>query len=500
MLVVRAVEDIPEQSIKKDDVFHLYLVDAHHHMGREKSHRNTPGGAYDFYQLLWFEMKRLAERAKEQDRLIFEPIEVIPTPFVSRLFSSRDSWQRMMHGWLVDRTVVFPYTDDYAKQGPEGTPSFKVSNDKIAGWTTRAPHSSRLIGFARVDPTDAKTGDVNIAVKELDRAILDLGLRGLKLHPLAQLFIDEIEDEIVRRVVHRASQLRIPVIFDTRNIRTVSRIRQLVQIMRDDPIYADSIAHLQVIIAHCGMSPASPKLYDVLKDPAFSADTSTLHDQDIPLLFEMASERMQSTRRWSEGLLFGTDYSFLSVQAAELILATLSRDFPGDLSDAQRILGGNTLSLVQKPFSSSIDSKISSKQLACPNIDGNARVAVEDFLIHAMHENEWDLSSLDLMIPPRHTWPQIRSVQNGGYNGVHLDSYIVTLKSKEDNYEIHLWVRENPGDILTIASVRTRGENSLQTTDYSTHKVGESIIDDLSKNTRYEKDLRSLLDSIPKLF
>ncbi|MFW9919845.1 MAG: hypothetical protein ACFFED_09615, partial [Candidatus Thorarchaeota archaeon] len=130
MLVVRAIEDIPEQSIKKDDLFHLYLVDAHHHMGREKSHRNTPGGAYDFYQLLWFEMKRIAEKAIGNDELLFEPIQIIPTPFVSNLFSSRDSWERMKHGWLVDRTIVFPYSDDYAKQGPEGSPSFKISNDK----------------------------------------------------------------------------------------------------------------------------------------------------------------------------------------------------------------------------------------------------------------------------------------------------------------------------------------------------------------------------------
>ncbi|MFW9932761.1 MAG: amidohydrolase family protein [Candidatus Thorarchaeota archaeon] len=500
MLVVRAIEDIPEQSIKKDDLFHLYLVDAHHHMGREKSHRNTPGGAYDFYQLLWFEMKRIAEKAIGNDELLFEPIQIIPTPFVSNLFSSRDSWERMKHGWLVDRTIVFPYSDDYAKQGPEGSPSFKISNDKIAGWTTRAPHSSRLIGFARVDPMDGRNGDANLAVRELDRAILDLGLRGLKLHPLAQLFIDELEDDLVRRVVYRAAQLRIPVLFDTRNIRTVTRIRHLVKIMREEPQYSQAIGNLRIILAHAGMSPGSPKLYDILNDPIFSADTSTLHGQDIPLLFEMASERIQSTKRWSESLLFATDYSFLSVQAAELIIASLSRAFPGDLSDVQRILGGNTLSLVQKPYNSSLESKRSSKQLACPNNNGSSRKALEDALIKTMHEKEWDLSSLDLMIPPRHTWPRIRTVQEGGYNGVHLDSYILTMKNKEANYEIHLWVRENPGDILTIASVRTSGENALRTTNYATHRVGESVIEELSKNTRYEKDLEALLDNVPKLF
>ncbi len=498
MLVIRAIEDIPEQSIKKDDLFHLYLVDAHHHMGREKTHRNTPTGSYEFFQLLWFEMRRLAERAIERDELLFEPVDAIPTPFVAKIFSSRDSWSRMKHGWLVDRTIVFPYSDDYSKQNSDGSASFKISNDKIAGWTTRAPHSSRLIGFARVDPTDATRGDDDIAVRELDRAILDLGLRGLKLHPLAQLFIDELEDEMVQRVVYRAAELRIPVLFDTRNIRTVTRIHQLVTTMREDPRYQESIGNLKVILAHCGMSPASPKLYDVLKDPAFTADTSTLHDQDIPLLFEMASERVQP-RNWSETLLFGTDYSFLSVQGAEFILQALSRDFPGDLSDVQRILGGNTLSLVQKPFNSGLESKALSKQMACPNTSGTLRSQVEDALVQIIHQSEWDLSSVDMMIPPKNTWPRVRSVGDGGYNGIHHDSYIVTLRNKSKGYESHLWIRENPGDVLTVASIRTRGKDSVRTTYYATANIGEEIIRHLTKNTNYEKEEAPFIGSIPKL-
>ena len=78
MLVVRALEDIPEQGITKGDMFHLYIVDSHHHMGHEKSHRNTPPGAYDFYALLFFEMERLAKDLMDNDQLLFEPIEVRP--------------------------------------------------------------------------------------------------------------------------------------------------------------------------------------------------------------------------------------------------------------------------------------------------------------------------------------------------------------------------------------------------------------------------------------
>ncbi|MFW9850638.1 MAG: amidohydrolase family protein [Candidatus Thorarchaeota archaeon] len=501
MLIVRALEDIPNQRIKQGDTFRIYIVDAHHHMGKEKTHKNTPGGAYDFYQLLWFEMKRLIQRAMEEEKLLFEPIEVVAPSFPSRIFNSRKSWKRLNHGWLVDRTIVFPYSDDYSKRGSDGSPSFKVSNDKIAGWTTRAPHSSRLIGFGRVDPSDATHGPPDIAVRELERAIQHLGLRGLKLHPLAQLFIDELEDDITKRVMKKAGELAIPVIFDTRNMRTAIRIKKLVDSMRADEKYQTAMRGLKIIIAHCGMSPGDSKLYDILRDPSFSADTSTLHDQDIPLLFDMAVNRIKTPdKRWSESLLFGTDYSFLSVQAAELILFTLSREFPGTLSDVQRILGGNVLSITQRPFRTARTTKRSPRQLACPSDNGTSRITVEEGIISLLRKNGWELASLDPMLPPHQTWPEPVSETEGGFNGVYNDSVIATLSSREVEYELHLWLRNIPGDYLTLASLGTSGEDSLITVEYATHKIGERLIEELTRNTRHERDAKSLVESIPRLF
>ncbi|MFW9908090.1 MAG: amidohydrolase family protein [Candidatus Thorarchaeota archaeon] len=500
MLVVRALDDAPEQGVRKDDIYRLYIVDAHHHMGKEKTHRNTPGGAYDFYQLLWFEMKRLSQHELENDSLLFEPVDVVASPFPSSVFSSRDSWSRMNHGWLVDRTIAFPYSDDYSKTGKDGEASFKVSNDKIAGWTTRAPHSTRLIGFGRVDPQDAKKGNPDIAVRELDRAVLTLGLRGLKLHPLAQLFIDELEGDITKRILKRAGELGIPAIFDTRNIKTVIRIKHLVDAMSEDPVYSQAAKKLNIILAHCGMSPGDSKLYDILRDPRFSADTSTLHDQDIPLLCDMAINRINTpAKHWSESLLFGTDYSFLSTQAAEVILYTLSRDFPGRLSDAQRILGGNALSIIQQPFKTTRRSRRYPRQLSCPNEEGKSRYIIEKAIISLLHNGEWDLSSLDSMLPPLHTWPELLPEELGGFNGVYTDSLLATLQSKEEDYELHLWIRTNPGDILTVAAVGTKGEDSLKTLEFTTQRIGESLLEELSKNTRHESNAHSLVDSIPRI-
>ena len=89
MLVVRAIENQPSRGIEKGDEFRLYVVDAHHHMGREKGHKNTPAGAYDFYAQLWFEIQKKTKTLMEDDSLLFEPVRIEAPDLVSRLFQSK---------------------------------------------------------------------------------------------------------------------------------------------------------------------------------------------------------------------------------------------------------------------------------------------------------------------------------------------------------------------------------------------------------------------------
>jgi len=496
MLVVRAVEDIPEQGIKKDDRFQFYVVDAHHHMGKEKGHRNSPSGAYDFYALLWFELQRMVKDQLEGDLLLFEPIEVVPPELPSRLFSSRASWARMNHGWLVDRTIVFPYTDDYSKSDSPDTPSFRVSNDKIAGWTTRAPHSTRLIGFGRVDPKDSLSGSPDRPVKEIKRAVKVLGLRGLKLHPLAQLFVDEIDSDYMRKIMKCAGDLGIPVIMDTRNTRTVLRIQDLVNSMRGSKKYEKTLTQLSIILAHCGMSPGDPRLYEVLRDPVFYGETSTLHGKDVPILFQMAHERMGAPGvQWSEKLLFGTDYSFLSVQAAEIILHLISRDFKGTLGDIQRIIGGNALTLAQTPFRTDNGVKRQPKTVVYEKCEPTVTQELEESIISLLN-NGWNMSSLDLMIPPRHTWPNIQSLERGGYNGIHLDSYVMTLHPKNGGTEFHVWVRMNPAGLLSCTVLGTKGTLVLDTAEFAAQRLGQELSEKIRADARPMRTPQELASSV----
>ena len=89
MLIIQAIDDLPIYGIQKGDQFRLYIVDTHHHMGREGEHRNTPIGAYEFYTLLWFELKNMAEQLLDEDRLLFEPISIQAPSLPEKCFTSK---------------------------------------------------------------------------------------------------------------------------------------------------------------------------------------------------------------------------------------------------------------------------------------------------------------------------------------------------------------------------------------------------------------------------
>ncbi len=76
---------------------------------------------------------------------------------------------------VVGRAVVFAWDAETATGLPP------TSNEHVAGLV--AQHPDFFIGFACVDPWKGKR-----AVADLEHAVRNLGLRGLKLHPIAQEF------------------------------------------------------------------------------------------------------------------------------------------------------------------------------------------------------------------------------------------------------------------------------------------------------------------------
>ena len=81
-----------------------------------------------------------------------------------------------------------------------------AANDEIAGLVLRWP--DRFIGFASVDPHKGRR-----AVQEIERAVTELGLRGLKFHAGSQRF--HANDRQHYPLWEKAQELGVPLLFHT---------------------------------------------------------------------------------------------------------------------------------------------------------------------------------------------------------------------------------------------------------------------------------------------
>jgi predicted TIM-barrel fold metal-dependent hydrolase len=174
-------------------------------------------------------------------------------------------------------------------------------NEYIAAVVRSDPE--RFIGFASVNP--AYRG-VDAAVEELERAVTELGLIGLKLYPMYQHWAAN-DPELAFPIYARAQELGIPVMIHQAGS---TRIDAKLELGR--PALLDDIGRefrdLRVIIAHCGLPWVDEALYLLTKHPNFSAELSyliaTLTRRDLFLLLSRCEPMFVPL----EKLFFGTDY------------------------------------------------------------------------------------------------------------------------------------------------------------------------------------------------
>ena len=95
----------------------------------------------------------------------------------------------------IDKSVIMPVQPM--------TYRFEPQNEAIA--VTQMRYPDRFIGFCRVDPRQGED-----AVTELRRCVLQLGLKGLMLHPMEEGYT--INEDHAVRVVKEAGSLGVPTI------------------------------------------------------------------------------------------------------------------------------------------------------------------------------------------------------------------------------------------------------------------------------------------------
>jgi len=210
-----------------------------------------------------------------------------------------------------------------------------VTNDFVAR-CVRA-HPEAFMGFASVDPHKGVA-----ATAELERAVRDLGLRGLKLHPTAQGF--RPDDRIVYPVFETADALGIPVTIHTGTTGLGAGMpgggQMHLELSR--PIYVDAVAadfpNLQIVMAHPAWPWQDEQLAVALHKPNTWIDLSGWSPRRFaPDLVRNINGPLQ------DRVLFGTDYPFLSHE--QWLTAWDTLDVPDAVTEkillrnAQRLLG-----------------------------------------------------------------------------------------------------------------------------------------------------------------
>ncbi|MEQ8189971.1 MAG: amidohydrolase family protein [Candidatus Eremiobacterota bacterium] len=196
----------------------------------------------------------------------------------------------------IDRAVLCP-VKPYKYQ-------LKPENDFIAGEVKKNPE--KFTGFCRIDPWLGEK-----ALKEIDRCINELGLKGIFLHPWEECF--PVNSTIVYPVMERARKYKIPVMVSGGHVR-VSEPLQIGDIAGEFPdvnIIATSGGQINI----CGMA-----LYDaenmLAEHKNVFVETSGIYRQDF---IENMIKKLGSKR-----VIYGSNAPQMDIKY-EILRATTAR-------------------------------------------------------------------------------------------------------------------------------------------------------------------------------
>jgi uncharacterized protein len=202
-----------------------------------------------------------------------------------------------------------------------------MKNEDVAAIV--AAHPDRFIGFASTVPF-AETTSIprRDPIEELEYAVQELGLQGLKLHPLIQGF--PLNSPGLAPVVQAAGRLGIPVLFHTgpsygKNGRTDHGRVELIDDLA--MMCPDTI----IIAGHADPLGAAP--YIAHKHPNVYLETSIAWPRMCKLIPGLARDAIDIAT--PEKILYGTDFSLGKQQRVHDMNAII--DAAG-LSDAERDL------------------------------------------------------------------------------------------------------------------------------------------------------------------
>ena len=191
-------------------------------------------------------------------------------------------------------------------------PAFRAPNDRTLEYAKQS--EGRLIPFVRLDLTESP-------IEEAERC-LDLGARGIKLHPRAQRFM--LNDERLAPVFAIASERGVPI---------------LIHGGRGLPPIADHLARLvdqypevQLIIAHAGIADLAGLAGRFAGKAGVFFDTSVWSPVDLLSFFHLVAP---------EQVLYASDYPYARPPSSLLNAVRTARVAGFDDDQLRGMLAGN---------------------------------------------------------------------------------------------------------------------------------------------------------------
>jgi uncharacterized protein len=217
-----------------------------------------------------------------------------------------DDLLRGMEKYGISRCFMFCLDE------PDRHPGFRAGNDRTLAFAERS--GGKLIPFVRLDLSEDPIGEAT--------RVLDLGAKGIKLHPRAQKFL--LNDERLSPIFELAAERNVPVL--------IHGGRGLPPIADDLGRVVDRYPRAQLIVAHAGIADLA-SLADRLGGKAgVFFDTSVWSPLDLLGLYRLVGP---------EQVVYASDYPY-GQQPASLLISLRTARLAGLSDDQVRdVLAGN---------------------------------------------------------------------------------------------------------------------------------------------------------------
>src|SRR5215467_10941737 len=223
-----------------------------------------------------------------------------------------DELERVMERYSMSRAFMFCMDE------PDRQPAFRAANDRTLAFAARS--EGRLVPFVRLDLTEEP-------IQEAERC-LDLGARGIKLHPRAQQFL--LNDERLAPVFAVAAERRVPIL--------IHGGRGLPPIADDLARLVDAYPDAQLIIAHAGIADLGALMRHFAGKAGVFFDTSAWSPIDLLDFYRQVSP---------EQVLYASDFPY-GQQPSSLFIALRTARVAGlDEAQLRGMLSGNATRIAE---------------------------------------------------------------------------------------------------------------------------------------------------------